>query len=357
MRLDELRALIDGIDDEILALLERRARIVSDVGREKREAGIPLHDPEREKRLLERLSEHASSFPREAVARVFREIMSACLAIQEPIAVSFLGPEGTFSHIAAREIFGLGVRYVESATIDGVFDAVRRDVVAYGVVPIENSTEGSVTYTVDSLLEGGLFIRRELALPVVHALLSTATSLPEVKRVYSHPQALAQCRGWLTKQLGSAQLVQTPSTVAAVHAALGDPEAAAIASQLASELYGIPVLRKSIQDLSENATRFVLLAKSDAPPTGHDKTTLAFSVKDERGALKKVLDVFESAGINLTRIESRPSRARAWDYVFLADLEGHREDEAVARALQELSSRCDMVLPLGSYPRATPREG
>jgi len=210
----------------------------------------------------------------------------------------------------------------------------------------------SVTTSADALIEGDLLIRQELVLDVAHALLARpGLTLSSIDRVYSHPQALAQCRIWMAKNLPGAQLVQTTSTTAAAREALADARGAAIGSSLAAEIYGLEALREGIHDRPENATRFFVLAKEDAPRTGQDKTTLAFSVKDGRGALRNVLTVFDEAGINLTRIESRPSRQKRWDYVFLIDLEGHRRDEVVARALSELGTRCDMVKVLGSYPR------
>lgn len=352
MSLDDLRRTIDAIDDRILALLEERAGVVALVAKEKAARRIPLHDPEREREILERLaSKGAGRFPREAILAVYREVMSACLAIQTPVAIAFLGPEGTFTHIAARRLFGLAARYSEAATIDGVFDAVRRGAAAYGVVPIENSTEGSVTYAVDALLEGGLFIRRELVIEVAHCLLSNADKLTRVERVYSHPQALAQCRAWLARNLAGAQLVQTSSTARAAREAASDPAGAAIGSSLAGELHGLPVLRERIQDRAENATRFVVLAREDAPRTGDDRTTLAFALRDAPGALKRALEIFDGEGVNLSRIESRPSQKRAWEYVFLVDLEGHREDAAVAGAIARLRDQTESVTLLGSYPR------
>ena len=352
MSLEDLRRRIDRIDDEILALLEARADLARDVAREKRSSNSATYDPERERAILARLeARSAGRFPREAIRAVFREVMSACLAVQEPVKVAFLGPVGTFTHAAARELFGLAARYTEATTIDSVFDAVRRGDATYGVVPIENSTEGSVTPAIDALIEGGVLIRRELVLEIGQCLMSMATGLTQIERVYSHPQALAQCRVWLAKHLPNAQLVQTASTAAAAREALADSAGAAIGSPLAAELYGVPVLRDNVQDLAENATRFVMLASEDAPRTGRDKTTIAFAVHDQQGALLRVLEIFRDHGINLSRIESRPSRQRAWDYVFLADLAGHREDENVRAALAELSAKCPMLRNLGSYPR------
>jgi chorismate mutase/prephenate dehydratase len=277
--------------------------------------------------------------------------MTAGLALQDPVNVAFLGPAGTFTHAAARELFGLGARYCEAATIAGVFDAVSRGEAAYGVVPIENSTDGSVTGAVDALIEGDLMIRHELVLEVSQCLMSIATGLTEIERVYSHPQALAQCRVWLARNFAGAHWGQAPSTAAAARDALADPASAAIGSRLAAELYGIPVIRDQVQDLANNATRFVMLARDDAPRTGRDRTTVVFAVHDGRGALRRVLEVFDDHDINLTRIESRPSRQRAWDYVFLTDLDGHRGDANVGAALRALETACPMMRCVGSYPR------
>jgi chorismate mutase/prephenate dehydratase len=350
MSLDDLRKRIDTIDDEILALLDQRATVAGDVARAKAETQAPTYDPERERRVLERLASKAARFPPEAIRSVYREVMSACLALQEPVKVAFLGPAGTFTHAAARELFGLAARYSEAATIEGVFDAVKRGEAKYGVAPIENSSEGPVTQAVDALVEGGVLIRRELVLEVAHCLLSTAP-LTSIARVYSKAEALSQCRAWLAKNLASAQLVQAPSTTAAAREAAADPNGAAIASALASELYGLPVVRERIQDHEENATRFIMIATEDAPRTGRDKTSLVFSVRDGRGALRRVLEVFDDAEINMSRIESRPSKQKAWDYVFLVDVDGHREDANIARAMKELETRCPMVRMLGSYPK------
>ncbi|HEY8091182.1 MAG TPA: prephenate dehydratase [Polyangiaceae bacterium] len=356
MPLDDLRKRIDDLDDGILKLLDERARVVAEVASAKRDAQMPTYDPDRERRVLDRLAARAGRFPADAIRAVYREVMSACLALQEPLKIGYLGPEGTFSHAAARSLFGLAATYTEATTIEGVFDAVSRREVQHGVVPIENSSEGSVNHAVDALVDSDLLIRGELELDVSQCLLTRATGLGAIERVYSHPQALGQCRVWLAKNLPGAQLVQTPSTVAAVREAMNDPRGAAVAGRLASELYGVPVARERIQDHAENVTRFVLVSLEDAARTGHDKTTVAFSVRDGRGALLRVLAVFDEEDLNLTRIESRPSREKPWDYVFLADLEGHRDDANVARAVERLRDRCPMVKHLGSYPRyASPR--
>jgi chorismate mutase/prephenate dehydratase len=349
--LDDLRQRIDQLDDAILTALDERARVVAEVGQAKRDASLPTYDPERERLILDRLAARAGRFPPQAIRAVYREVMSACLALQEPLKIAYMGPEGTFSHAAARTLFGLAATYTETTTLEGVFDAVTRREVKHGVVPIENSSEGSVDHALDALVDGELLIRAELELEVAQCLLARATGLAGIERVYSHPQALGQCRMWLAKNLPGAQLVQSTSTAAAVREAAADGRAAAVASRLASELHGVPVLRERIQDHAENVTRFVMISTEDAPRTGHDKTTLAFSLRDGRGALMRVLAVLDEEGINLTRIESRPSREKPWDYVFLADLEGHRDDENVARARARLAERCPLVKHLGSYPR------
>ena len=352
--LGELRRAIDSVDDRLLELLAERARIAQQIGEAKRHTRAPVLDPEREKALLERLvARGAGPFPRAAVLAVFREILSGCVSLQATVTVAYLGPAGTYSDVAARTFFGFAPRYVEEATIEGVFEAVRHGRALYGVVPLENSTEGSVASAVDSLLEGGCMIRRELVLPITHCLLSTATALSDVARVYSHPQALAQCRRYLAKNLPHAQVVQTASTAAAVREAGQDPAGAAIGSALAGELHGVPALREGIQDLATNATRFVMIGAEDAPRTGRDRTTLAFAISDdaERGSLRRTLTAFEDNGVNMTRIESRPSRAEAWRYVFVVDVEGHKSDPEVAAAITALRERCDRVMVLGSYPR------
>lgn len=319
----------------------------------KRAAEIAMfHDPERERQVLERLVKKGGDrFPPDAIRAVFREVMSACLSVEEPLRVAYMGPEGTFSQTAARHLFGLQARYRECATIEGVFEAVESKDAVYGVVPFENSTEGAVSMTSDALLEGDLVIRQEYVLPVAHCLLSRARSLSSITAVYSHPQALAQCRNWIARHLPRAQVVQTSSTAGAAREAHADERVAAIGADIAAELHDVPILRARIQDRAENATRFVVLAHEDAPPSGRDRTTLAFGVQHEEGALRRVLTDFESAGVNLTRIESRPSRKAPWQYIFLVDVEGHRSDPNLAGALRAAKKSAAFLDLKGSYPR------
>ncbi len=352
-KLGAARAKIDSLDDHILGLLEERADVARHVADIKRAAEVEVfHDPERERQVLDRLVKKGGGrFPPDAIRAVFREVMSGCLSIEEPLRVAYLGPEGTFSQMAARHLFGLQARYRECATIEAVFEAVQSRDTTYGVVPIENSTEGAVSMTSDALLEGDLLIRQECVLPVSHCLLSRSRSLPSITTVYSHPQALAQCRLWIAKHLPRAQVVQTSSTAAAAREAHTDDRAAAIGAEIASELHDVPILRRKIQDRPENATRFVVLAHEDAPPSGRDRTTLAFGVQHHEGALRRVLTDFETAGVNLTRIESRPSRTRPWQYVFLVDVEGHKAEPALVKALGAVKKSAAFLKVMGSYPR------
>ncbi len=356
MAIDDLRRRIDAIDRQLLELLDERAHVAKAIGDAKKAEARALHDPEREARVFERLERELdarpdAAFPRASIRPVFREIMSACLSLEQPIGVAFLGPPGTFTHMAALKAFGLAAQYVEAATIAGVFDAVARGATPYGVVPIENSTEGGVTFTLDCLLDTDVRIRGELVLDVAQCLIGRTAALGSIQRVYSHPQALAQCRSWLAGNLPAAQLVVSQSTAAAAREAAADPGGAAVASALAAELHGLPVIRDGIQDRTHNQTRFLVIAPSDAPRTGTDKTSLVFSTPHEQGALKRALELFDAGGINLCRIESRPVREKLWEYVFFTDIEGHREDPAVARALERLAEHGAMVKVLGSYPR------
>ncbi len=269
-----------------------------------------------------------------------------------PRPVAFFGLPGSFTHMAARRLFGVSCAFLENGTIANVFEAVSGGSVEFGVVPIENSTEGGVNQTVDELLNRELFIRGEVVLEIAQCLIGRAQDLRAIERVASHPQGLAQCRHWLAQYLAHAEQVASLSTSAAAREASLDAGLAAIGSALSAELNDVPVIRANIQDSAENATRFVVIAQGDAPRTGYDKTSLVFSTAHSRGALRQALEIFDGAGINLSRIESRPAAGKRWEYVFLTDLEGHRQDPGVVLALRELQAHCSMVRVLGSYPRA-----
>jgi len=272
--------------------------------------------------------------------------------VSEPETVAYFGPAGTFTHMAPRSVFGPDATYLEYPTIPDVVEAVTRGTATCGVAPIENSTEGGVGATLDSLLENDVSIRGEVVLEISQCLVGKSTTLSDIAVVYSHPQGLAQCRKWLKRNLPGAQIVAFASTSAAAREAALNPSAAAVASKLAAELNSLEVISDNIQDRPENATRFVVMATTDGTRTGRDKTSIVFSTPHQRGALRRALEVFDEEGLNLTRIESRPALGKLWEYVFFTDLEGHREDAPVARALAKLEELCGSVRILGSYPRA-----
>jgi chorismate mutase/prephenate dehydratase len=354
--LPELRQAIDSIDDELLRLLNERARLVKEVGALKSALKQPFYVPDRERQILERLQQRNADdggpFPTEALRPVFSEIISACLSLEHPLRVAFLGPEATFTHMAARTRFGLSARYVPAATIAGVFTEIEKGLADLGVVPIENSTEGVVNSTLDVFMDSELTISAEIVSEVSQCLLTRTGTLEEVQKVYSHPQALAQCRRWLSSNLPKAALIEVASTALAARLTKDDPVAAAVASELAGQLYDLRVAKHKIEDELHNLTRFLVIGREPAPPSGRDKTTVLFSVKDEVGVLFHVLQPLAETGINLSRIESRPSRRRLWDYVFFIDLDGHISDPAVKSAVSALQKNCELVKVLGSYPRA-----
>jgi chorismate mutase/prephenate dehydratase len=353
--LAELRAAIDAVDDELLNLLNERARLVKEVGAIKSSLAQPFFVPHREQQIVARLeTQNGGPFPTDALRPVFAEIISACLSLESPLRVAFLGPEATFTHMAARSRFGLSARYVPAATIGGVFIEVQKGLADLGVVPIENSTEGVVNSTLDMLMESPLTISSEIVLEVSHCLLTRSGTTDEIQKVYSHPQALGQCRAWLSANLPKAALIEVASTALAARLAKDDPVAGAVASELAGQLYDLKVAKAKIEDEVRNVTRFLVVGTQPAArssPPGRDKTSLMLVVKDEPGVLYRVLEPLARGGINLTRIESRPSRRRAWDYVFFLDLDGHVADPEVAAGITALRGACQEVKVLGSYPR------
>ncbi|WP_243384380.1 prephenate dehydratase [Geothrix alkalitolerans] len=351
-----LRQAIDAVDDQVLVLLNRRAALAAEVGRLKAAAAPDalFHAPAREREVLARLeAASAGPFPAPAVRTVFQEIMSACLSLEKPLRVAFLGPEGTFTHLAARHQFGGSGQALPQGTIQAVFQAVERRRADYGVVPVENATEGAVDSTLDAFLDSSLAICAEILLPVDQALLLRPDlDLGGVRRVYSHPQALGQCRRWLEAHLPGADRIEAPSTSEAARLAREDAEGAAVASELAADLFGLRVAETKIQDLAANATRFLVLGPTSAEPTGRDRTTLLAMAQDGPGALLRLLEPLARRGLNLSRIQSRPTRRKLWEYVFFLDVEGHAADPALAEALEELRGVCASLKVLGSYPRA-----
>lgn len=349
--LEELRRKIDRIDDNLLRLLNERAKVTLEIGAVKSKKARPSFSPYREAQVYARLQkDNTGPLKAETIKAIYREIMSAALSLQNPPRIAYLGPEATFTHIAALEKFGKSLEYAECNSIGDVFTEVERGRADYGVVPIENSTEGAVNYTLDMFIDSELKICSESYLPIEHNLLSRAARVEAVKKVYSHTQVFAQCRIWLEKNLPKAELIPCSSTTMAAMQAAADEEAAAIASAVAAEKYNLNILARSIEDSAHNITRFLIIGRQDVERTGNDRTSIVFSMKDKIGALHDVLVPFKEKGINLTKIESRPSKKKAWKYYFFVDLEGHLEDEPVRQALARLEENCTFFKVLGSYP-------
>jgi chorismate mutase / prephenate dehydratase len=352
--LDDLRLRIDAVDEEIVRLLDERARLARRIGEIKLAKGLEAYAPARERKVLDRVSSLSrGEFPRTGLHAVFREIISCSISLEAPLKIAYLGPETTFTHEAARRAFGSSVEFEPHATVAEVFAQVERGEAQHGVVAVENSIEGAVTHTLDELMASPLKICGEVYLSISQNLLSREEALKEIKVVCSHPMALAQAASWLRHELPHAVLEEVESTAEAARRAAEEPGVGAVGSVLAAEAYGLSVLAHNIQDARLNATRFIVLGRSWAGPTGKDKTSVVFSVKDRPGILKDALSAFSEQGINLTRIESRPSRRRMWTYVFFADLQGHPEEERVARALKALEEYCPYVSVIGAYPEAS----
>lgn len=351
--IEELRSRIDAIDDRILELLNERSRVVLEVGRLKAGSNQAFHVPGRERQIYERLTaNNPGPFPNDALRSIYREVISACLALESPMKVGFLGPKATFSHLATMQQFGLSAELVPLKSIPAVFEEVEKGRALYGVVPVENSTEGVVSHTLDMFVESNLKITAEVLLEVHHDLLSRTGRLEDIKKVYSHPQPIAQCRQWLDDNLPGIPLVDVASTAVAAQIVSDDYSAAAIASELAASLYDLKVVRSRIEDQVNNFTRFLVIARNGCDRSGNDKTSVLFSVKDEPGILCRMLEPFAKRGINLSKIESRPYKQKAWEYIFFLDLFGHVADPEVNTALEELKGCCQFLKILGSYPRS-----
>lgn len=351
--LKELRERIDAIDDQILELLNRRAEVVLDVGRAKAGQDKDFYVPSREQAIYQRLTaRNCGPFPTEAVRRVFREIISASLSLEQPMKVAFLGPRGTFTHTASMHQFGLSAQLVPQKSISAIFEEVSRERVHYGVVPVENSTEGVVSHTLDMFMSSDLKINAEILLPISHYLLSRTGRMEDVRKVVSHPQPLAQCRRWLEENLPDTPLVDVASTALAAQMAAEDESFAAIASEMSATLYGLRPVKEKIEDNPNNVTRFLIIGRRTPDRSGRDKTSLMFSVKDQPGILYRMLEPFSARGINLSKIESRPMKTKAWEYIFFLDVDGHIEEESVQNAVEELREHCQFLKVLGSYPKA-----
>jgi chorismate mutase / prephenate dehydratase len=350
--LASLRTEIDAADDEILALLDRRAAVVRRVGELKRARREPtFHVPQRERAVLERLTSAANgAFPREAVRPVFREIMSACLALESPLVISYPGPEATFSHLAGKTRFGLSAKYVPAASLGEVFREVGRGA-EYGVVPVEEAAEGLVTHALDYFLDSDLLIVAEIFVEAAHALLTHTGQVAGVERVYAHPVAAARCAAGLVEAVGGAAIVAAPSAAAAAALAREDARGAAVAPALAGELFDLVVAKARLDDGPADVARFLVLGRTAPPATGEDATSLLVGLDDKPGRLAQLLDQLAVAGLNLRRIASRPTDRRGLRDLFFLDLDGHRDQPACRAVLERLAVELPLLKVLGSYPR------
>lgn len=344
------RREIDKVDETIIALLDRRARICHKVGELKAAQGGDFFDAGRHLQLLNGITRRGrGDFPTEGLRTVFGEILSVCLNLQSPQTIAFLGPEGTYSHIAARRAFGRSPLFSPHETIPDIFLAVEKNRAHFGIVPIENSTGGVIHATLDELMNSELSICAEVYTPVKHNLLCLGPR-EGITRICTHYQVISQCRLWLRENMANAELVEMPSTAEGAQVAQRDVSAATIGSQMLSELYKLPILERGIEDQKDNVTRFLVIGKQRPRPSGHDRTSVMFSIKDEPGALYHLLKPFADRKINLTKIESRPTRRRAWDYIFFVDVEGHISSREVQNAIDKLEKHCTFLRVLGSYP-------
>ncbi|MCB2189223.1 MAG: prephenate dehydratase [Deltaproteobacteria bacterium] len=352
-KLAKIRLEIDELDQRLVALLNQRACLALEVARTKAAGGVEEFAPAREHQVLSRLArENRGPLANEALQGVFSEIIGACRSLQRALKVAYLGPETTFTHQAALRRFGGTSQFAAQRSIEDVFQEVERGHSEVGVVPVENSSEGGVSVTLDQFLVHDLTVCGEIYTPIRHMLMSRTRELDAVKKVYSHPQALAQCRQWLSRNLPQAALVEAASTVAAARLAAAEPGTAAVGSRLAARRLDLPILAEGIQDNPHNMTRFFVLGRQACPATGEDKTSVLFVTHHHPGALFGALKPLSDRGLNMTRIESRPIKDRPWEYAFFVDFEGHRDDEVVAVTLSEMESHLEYLKVLGSYPRA-----
>ncbi len=352
MNLPEHRKAIDKLDGQIVRLLNERTKHVLAIGEIKLKAGQEIYAPHRERAVLQRVYRlNEGPMTNESLSSIYREIMSSALALEKLLTVSYLGPEATFTHQAAIRKFGSSLHYTPQKTIADVFAEVSKNRADYGVVPVENSTEGVVTHTLDMFMDSDLKVVAQIVLPVQQCLLSNWPR-KQIEKLFAHPQSLAQCRGWIQDNLPQVEIIETSSNARSAEFAAKQRNTAAIAGILAAEKYGLSVLEHDIQDNAANATRFLVLGRQCSPPTGDDRTSLMVSISDKVGALHHALAAFRRYRINLTKIESRPSKRRAWEYFFFIDCDGHREDRRVAKAIALLEQECSFVKVLGSYPNS-----
>jgi len=353
MSLDELRKEIDRLDRELVKLLNERANVVIEIGKLKNKSGKPIYAPDREKQVFERITEaNQGPLPDKCLAAVWRELMSGSFFLERPLRIGYLGPGGSFSHTAAMLKFGQSVEYESLADIRSIFEEVSKEHCDLGLVPIENSIGGGVIETLDALIDSDVKICSEVLMAIHHSLLANCP-LEKVTKIYSKPEVFAQCRNWLSATCKDIETIPVASTARAAQMAAKEAGAAAIGSVVAAELYGLRIICENVEDIANNITRFLVIAKEDARPTDDDKTAILFSTAHKAGALADVLDVFKKYDINLTNIESRPSRKRQREYYFFMDFLGHRTNKDVQNAMAEARKHCLQLSILGSFPRAT----
>ena len=351
--LDDLRKRIDGIDCKLVELLNERASIVIEIGKLKSQTGKPVYAPDREKEVLEMVQKHNKGpLPDKCLAAIWRELMSGSFVLERPLRVGYLGPAGSFSHTAALLKFGQSADFEPIVDIGSIFDEVSKGHCDLGIVPIENTLGGGVVETLDALVDSDVKVCSEIMMAIHHNLLANC-NLEQIEKIYSKPEVFTQCHNWLASTFKEARTVSEPSTAKAAQKAAKEARSAAIGSAIAAELYGLKIVCENIEDTPNNVTRFLVVAKEDTKPTGEDKTVVMFSTAHKAGALVDVLEVFKKHEINLTNIESRPSKKRQWEYYFFAGFLGHRSDEKVQRAIDEARKHCLQLSVLGSFPRAT----
>lgn len=351
MSLESIRKKIDQLDEQIIELLSDRTKLALEIGKLKQAKDSEVYAPARESEIYRKIDSLAKGpLTSDALKSIFREIMSASLALEKPLSVAYLGPEATFTHLASLSKFGSSVRYVPCTSITEVFAEVDRKRVDYGVIPVENSIEGAVSHSLDMFIDSDLKICSEILFEVSHNLMANC-NMKKIKRIYSKAEVFGQCRLWLETNMPRVELVETSSTSQAAHRACEEDGSAAIASKLAATLYNVTILAEGIEDLAHNVTRFLVMGRQIAARTGKDKTSIVVSIKDKVGALYEMLDPIRKNKVNMTKIESRPSKKKAWDYYFFIDMEGHAEDLRVKKTLKEIENRVRFLKVLGSYPQ------
>ena len=353
MSLEELRKRIDELDHQLVQLLNERARFVIEIGKLKDKTGKAVYAPDREKEVLSKIAEaNKGPLPEKCLVAIWRELMSGSFVLERPLRIGFLGPKGSFSHTAAMLKFGQSVEYESLADITSIFNEVSKGHCDLGLAPIENTTGGGVIETLDALIDSDVKVCAEVLMAIHHNLLGNC-SLEKIEKIYSKPEVFAQCRNWLSDTFKDAQTVPVASTAKAAQMAAEEAGAAAIGSKVAAELYGLRIVCENIEDIANNVTRFLVISQEDSRPTGEDKTAILFSTAHKAGALADVLEVFKRFDINLTNIESRPSKKRQWEYYFFMDFVGHRTEKQVKKGLEETRKHCLQLSILGSFPRAT----